>query len=72
MDRDIYIKFDFEKELSPEYIKKLKTLCASDESIYWNDKGDSCFEFQRAWDGEYVKLLLSGKTQKDINHMPEA
>ena len=65
MDRDIYIKFDFEKELSSEYIKKLKTLCSSDDSIYWTDKGDSCFEFQKAWDGEFIKSPVS-----DVQYEP--
>lgn len=59
VEHDIYIKFDFEKELSPEYIKKLKTLCTSDDSVYWTTIYDSCFVFQRAWDGEFITSPVS-------------
>ena len=54
-ERHTYIYYDFDKPLSAEYILKLKTLCSSDDNVFWTNEGDSCFSFSRAWDGEYIK-----------------
>ena len=58
-EQHTHVNFDFDHELSAEYIEKLKELCTDEDNVYWTDKGDSCFEFHRAWDGKYIKSPIS-------------
>ena len=51
----VAIYFNFNKELSSEYIKKMKALCNDKDNVHWENKGDTCFIMSKVWDGKYIK-----------------